>query len=219
MPKIPRLSMKDRVVTGTQERVIAGEIAPGTRITEQALVDEYGVSHSVVREAMVVLELRGIIVSKSYKSSEVASISRSEVEHLLLPVRVTVEKYALETGFERFNARYDDFENALSDMARAIDDQDIRAFNTADIAFHELIVDLGGSATVRGVWTSIQQRIRMHFAVQTKRSGARLEFLDHHRALLEVFRTGDLDASLDALERHILETNTPHLDLLEATGS
>jgi DNA-binding GntR family transcriptional regulator len=55
----------------------------------------------------------------------------------------------------------------------------------------------------------------MHFAIQTGRSGALPQFLADHRQLVEVFRTGDVEACVDAIACHIHDTNAPFLGLLE----
>ncbi|MGF7122525.1 GntR family transcriptional regulator [Rhodococcus sp. TAF43] len=217
MGKLVKLSLKDRLVAELSRKILNGELAPGSRVIEQELADEYGVSRSVVRETLVVLELQGLIISTPYTGTEVASISRNEVEGLLLPIRVDVEQFALKEGLKRFDSDvFDAFSVVLADMERAVDGGDIEAFNIADIRFHELIVDSCDSVTARSIWDSIHQRIRMHFALQTGRTGALTSFLEDHRRLVDTFRTGDLDSSLAALKAHILDTNSPHLDVLGA---
>ncbi|MFQ4149982.1 GntR family transcriptional regulator [Arthrobacter sp. LAPM80] len=216
MAKLERISMKDRLAAELRRKVLSGALPPHFRLTEQDLADEYGVSRAVVRETMLVLELQGLIVSTPYKGSEVASISRTEVSELLLPIRIHIEQYALKEGMPLFDAdTFESFERVLVAMEQAIHHEDIEAFNEADMQFHAIIVDACPIDSARGIWDSIHPRIRMHFALQTGRTGALAEFLDDHRRLVDVFRTGDVPASVAAIESHITETNTPHLRLLD----
>lgn len=216
MAKFIKLSLKDRLVAELRGKILSGELRPRARITEQGLCDEYGVSRSVVREAMLVLELQGLLVSTPYTGSEVASISRSEVEELLLPLRVQTEQFALRQGFQHLDSEYfQRFETVLKAMERAVYDRDVVAFNESDFQFHALIVESADSDIVRNVWDVIHQPIRMHFALQTGRTGALVGFLDDHRQLLDVFRSGDLEASVTAIKDHIIETNRPFLDVLD----
>ncbi|MEO8222525.1 MAG: GntR family transcriptional regulator [Specibacter sp.] len=218
MGKLERISMKDRLAAELRRKVLSGALPPHFRLTEQDLADEYGVSRAVVRETMLVLELQGLIVSTPYKGSEVASISRTEVSELLLPIRIHIEQYALKEGMPLFDAdTFESFERVLVAMEQAIHHQDIEAFNEADMRFHAIIVDACPIDSARGIWDSIHPRIRMHFALQTGRTGALVEFLEDHRRLVEVFRTGDVLASIAAIKSHIIETNTPHLGLLDET--
>ncbi|MDJ0358558.1 FCD domain-containing protein, partial [Paenarthrobacter sp. PH39-S1] len=93
--------------------------------------------------------------------------------------------------------------------------KDIEAFNEADMLFHAIIVDASPTDSARSIWDSIHPRIRMHFALQTGRTGALPEFLEDHRRLVDIFRTGDVNASVAAIKSHIIETNEPHLGVLD----
>lgn len=215
MARLVRLSMKDRLVQELRKKILTGKLEPKSRVVEQEICETYGVSRTVVREALAVLELQGLLVATPYTGTVVASISRREVEGLLLPLRVQTEQFALGEAFDALDSDYfDEAENLVRLMDRAVLDRDIDAFNEADIAFHGLIVDAAQSDTVRSVWDAIDPRIRMHFALQTGRSGALPTFVEDHRELLRVFRTGNKEESLKALGRHIIETNKPYLDYL-----
>ncbi|MET3721348.1 MULTISPECIES: GntR family transcriptional regulator [unclassified Arthrobacter] len=219
MGKLERISMKDRLATELRRKILAGDLPPHARVVEQDLADEYGVSRAVVRETMLVLELQGLIISTPYKGSEVASISRTEVEGLLLPLRIHIEQFALAEGLALFDAdTFEDFGRVLADMERAIYNKDINAFNEADMRFHAIIVDGCPTDSARSIWDSIHPRIRMHFAMQTGRTGALSEFLEDHKRLVDVFRTGDVAASREAIAAHIIGTNEPHLGLLDESA-
>ncbi|MEU1293765.1 GntR family transcriptional regulator [Streptomyces sp. NPDC005840] len=216
MPKLARLSMKDRLVAALRGKILNGELPAHSRITEQGLADEFGVSRSVVRETMLALEIQGLLVSTPYKGTEVASVTQSEVRDFLLPVRCQIEQYALRAGLERFDAEtFDRFGAVLDTMARAVADKDVVAFNDADMDFHALIVESAGSDAALAVWDAIQMRIRMHWSLQTGRTGPLHQFLLDHRALVEVFRTGDLERSLTAIAEHVIDSNLRHLDVLD----
>ena len=216
MAKFVQVSMKDRLAAEIRSKILSGELRPKTRLTEQMFADEYGISRSVVREAMLVLELQGLIVSIPYKGSEVASVSREEVENLLLPVRVQVEQFALRTALENYDAAYfARFDRVLDDMQQAVASGNVEAFNEADIRFHALIVGAADSETVQTMWEAIHMRIRMHLALQTGRTGALEQFLQDHRALVEVLRTGDAEESARMIEEHIIGSNRPFLRVFD----
>ncbi len=216
MSKLEKISLKDRLATELRRKILTGALPPHSRVTEQDLADEYGVSRAVVRETMLVLELQGLITSVAYKGSEVASISRTEVAELLLPIRIHIEQFALKEGMPLFDAdTFEAFDRVLAEMQRAIYNKDIEAFNEADMRFHAVIVDASPTDSARSIWDSIHPRIRMHFALQTGRTGALPEFLEDHRRLVDIFRTGDVNASVAAIKAHIIETNEPHLGVLD----
>lgn len=216
MPKISRESMKDRLVVSLRAEILGGNLKPSTRITETELCERYGVSRSVVREALMELGRQGLVVSTPYKGTEIASISRREVAELLIPLRIHIEQFALRISLHAWSQdHFDQLAKALDGMKTGVAMHDVARFNDEDFKFHSLIVSASSSSMALNVWETISQRIIMHFGLQTGRTGALPRFYDDHAQLLEVLRTQDLDKSLLAIEDHIRGTNLPLLDLLD----
>jgi DNA-binding GntR family transcriptional regulator len=208
--------MKDRLVATLRSEIMSGQLRPRAKLTELDLSDNYGVSRSVVREALQELGHQGLVVSVPYKGSEIAYISRTEVAELLIPLRIKIEQFALRTGYKRWDtAQFSNLSDALTGMEKGVTNKNIAEFNEADMKFHSLIVSAAESVTAMSVWEAIYQRILIHFALQTGRTGALPQYLADHAHLLDTFRSGDLEASVIAIEEHIRDTNAPWLVLLE----
>ena len=59
----PKLS--ERIISGLRERIVNGEIAPGQKLpTEGQLTETYGVSRTVIREAITSLAADGLVESR-----------------------------------------------------------------------------------------------------------------------------------------------------------
>lgn len=209
--------LKDQLVSEIQRLIVTGQLKPGERIKEQEISDLFGISRSIVREALIVLECQGLIVSIPYAGTQVASVSRDDVERLLLPVRAHIESYALELIFEngQLDACIQAMEGQLSCMKEAVAQKDMGAFNVADLNFHKCIIDFSNSVTAKSAWSSIDQQSRMHLGLQTAMSGNLTEFFNDHLHLIHVFREGDLAKCTRALREHIIDKNIPLLDFLE----
>lgn len=68
-------TLAHRVVTGLKDRILAGELPPGTRLpSESDLIEEYGVSRTVVREAVTRLRTEGLVETFQGRGSYVLSI-------------------------------------------------------------------------------------------------------------------------------------------------
>ncbi|WP_299055858.1 FadR/GntR family transcriptional regulator [uncultured Nocardioides sp.] len=64
-----------RVVSGLKDRVLAGELAPGTRLPSEAeLIETYGVSRTVVREAVGQLRAEGLVETHQGRGSFVLAV-------------------------------------------------------------------------------------------------------------------------------------------------
>src|SRR5882672_2599978 len=79
----PTLSIKDQVAVTVAERIIEGRFAPGERIPEQLISDEFNVSKAPVSEALMLLEYAGLVESAARRSAYVPQMSVQDFADLV----------------------------------------------------------------------------------------------------------------------------------------
>lgn len=95
LPRIGGLSLRDRVASALEERIIDGRFPAGGRLpTELELQDSFGVSRTVVRDALRMLEVRGLVEIRqgsgtTVKSAPFAAYSNA-VATMLLRSELTI---------------------------------------------------------------------------------------------------------------------------------
>ena len=68
-------TLAQRVVAGLKERILAGDLAPGSKLPSEAeLIDVYGVSRTVVREAVTRLRAEGLVETFQGRGSFVLTV-------------------------------------------------------------------------------------------------------------------------------------------------
>jgi GntR family transcriptional repressor for pyruvate dehydrogenase complex len=68
-------TLAHRVVAGLKDRILAGELAPGARLpSENELIETYGVSRTVVREAVTRLRAEGMVETFQGRGSFVLAV-------------------------------------------------------------------------------------------------------------------------------------------------
>ena len=72
------------------DAILAGRIAPGQRLVEQSLADVFGVSRTLIREAMARLSARGMVEVNARRGWFVVQPSRDEA-HEAFAARIAVE--------------------------------------------------------------------------------------------------------------------------------
>src|ERR1044072_9575081 len=73
----------DDVVARLEEDIIFGRLAPGARLTEDALMSRYGTSRHFVRQALVDAERRGIVRREKNAGATVAWITCSSASRII----------------------------------------------------------------------------------------------------------------------------------------
>jgi len=84
-----------RVSNEIEEAILSGRFKPRERLIEMDLIERYGVSRTVIREALKRLEAKGLVRTTPYRGAMVADLTTEEVEEI----------YFLRTELERIGAR------------------------------------------------------------------------------------------------------------------
>src|SRR5919198_1448847 len=105
MPAEPRTRSprREHVVGALREAIIAGRLEDGERLIEDKIARELKTSRGPVREALRQLEHEGFVVSYPYRGAVVLGVSDDEIQQVLIPVRITLEKFSIPKAVERMD--------------------------------------------------------------------------------------------------------------------
>ena len=180
-------------------RIIAGEIAAGSKLRQDHIADEFGASHVPVREAFRRLESQGLVVSEPRRGVRVEGFSMDEVREVA-EMRAALEALALRNAVPHMTkAILDQAEeaNRAGDRAR-----DVQAWEEANRSFHRIIL------TPCGMPRLLKAIDDLHTAsARFLFSGWRAEWeapTDRdHRAILDALRAGQSEMAASVLARHV----------------
>lgn len=94
------LSTSDYLANILRERIVEGELLPGTRLIEADITRVFGVSRGPVREAVRKLTAEGLVAQEKHRSSTVRGISKDRFREIF-EVRAVLEGYAAELAASR----------------------------------------------------------------------------------------------------------------------
>lgn len=202
-------SLRHRVTAAIRDAIIQGHLRPGDKLRELELSAQMGVSRGPIREALRDLAALGLIVSSPYRETTVADVGRAEVTDLLIPIRLRLELYALRQDSTRRNAALlRTLEELVGEMSAAAAANDLFALTEADIRFHENIVAADDSAYTQHIWSSIVNRLRIHFIKNTKHFEDLARVPQEHAELLEALKEGEAANIEEVWTRHILHDDS-----------
>jgi len=82
-----------RISQEIEEAILSGQLKPRERLVEMDLISRFGVSRTVIREALKGLEAKGLIRTTPYRGAVVADLTIEEIEEIYF-VRNELEKIA-----------------------------------------------------------------------------------------------------------------------------
>ncbi|MFC7463049.1 GntR family transcriptional regulator [Hydrogenophaga defluvii] len=80
---IPTLTVPEQIAARLGDRILGGQMAPGERIGEQELADEFSVSRGPIREALRILEREGLVTILARRGAIVTELTATELSELL----------------------------------------------------------------------------------------------------------------------------------------
>ena len=186
-----------------REAIIVGELADGDRLIEDRIARELNTSRGPVREALRQLEHEGLVVSYPYRGAVVLGVSDEEVHEVLIPIRLTLERFSFTKALEQMTeADFAELAKEVWLMGEAARAGDLLRCVEADIRFHEFVLSRSGQPHTTQVWRSIAPRIRAYFfRYGLEADLARIAV--EHGELLEALQSRDRDVLMAAVERHI----------------
>jgi DNA-binding FadR family transcriptional regulator len=195
------------------EAIVAGHHAPGSAVPpEPSLCDEYGVSRTVVREAVKSLVAKGLLVTGPklgtrvlpseqwnwFDPDVVAWQSRVGLTHEFLrdlqELRRVVEPAAMRLAAQRATAEdIAGIEHAYAGMQKAIEHGG--DYVSHDLAFHQGLLRAGHNRMVGQMGKALGALLRTSFQISTSRPQGPAQSLPLHRAMLDAVIARDADAA------------------------
>jgi DNA-binding GntR family transcriptional regulator len=192
-----------QVVEILRSAIIMGTYEPGERLIEATISTELGTSRGPVREALRQLENEGLVMSFPYRGAVVLGVSDDEVQEVLIPIRLTLERYSFLHALERMTDEdFAELGKQIWLMEQAAHANDLARHVEADLRFHEIVIAVSGQTHTVQIWRTIWPRIRAYFYRYGR--GQDLErMVDEHRELLVALQSRKPKNVLEVLERHI----------------
>ena len=96
---------KDNVVVEKlRSDILSGILEEDTPLREMRLAKKFNVGRAKIREALIILSNEGLTYSKHNFGMRVSKFSNDAIDNLVIPLRRTVEIFALRQYFHEINS-------------------------------------------------------------------------------------------------------------------
>lgn len=235
MPVITkRGNLAEIVVTTLTSRIDSGIYAPGGKLPSSAqLCEEFGVSRTVVREALTSLKFAGMVTSRqgdgvyvTDREGQVLNFAISRIDDIrtameILELRLGVELQAVALAAERRTPE------ALAEIARAfdhlegLDTDDAEVEARADFEFHLAIAKATRNPHFPRFLEAVMGEINFDLVLKHRwPAGSYKSYLKkigkEHAAIAGAITRGDAKAARTALTQHLEESLNRYRAVLQA---
>ncbi|GAA3306369.1 GntR family transcriptional regulator [Nonomuraea dietziae] len=175
-----------------RQRVLSGEIDPGTSLPEQEIAAAYGVARPTVREALAVLVHEGLLRRERNRSAYVPEVTTADLDDLMF-VRRPLEQLMARSLAGR---RVREADAALERMAALPDDAPWSDVVAEHMALHQALVEAVGSPRLLRLYGALAAETRLGLVRLRRVYEDRDQLVAEHRALLDAIAAGDAQAAV-----------------------
>jgi DNA-binding GntR family transcriptional regulator len=192
--------MSDRIRRVLAERIISGVLAPGERLVEMRIAEEFKTSQAPVREALRELETLRLVESEPYRGTRVREVGEREMAEAYA-VRAVLEQAAAESAAPRLKGNVDALRNCLTELRSVAEAGDHDGYAHHNLEFHRRIVMASDNQILLQTWDSLGFETRVRIALA--RQGADLvRRAATHDPILEALEAGDGSTAGRLLREH-----------------
>jgi DNA-binding GntR family transcriptional regulator len=203
-PAPARPLLADEAYRRLKADILRCRLAPGARVTEQALADRLDIGRAPVRTALAQLRRDGLVVAVPQVGYEITQVTLRDAQDLF-EARELIELHAVERVSDRID------EQRLAELATlaavecTIGDADsVEAYLQANDAFHTKLVLYGTNAYLAGVMTATLERMeRLMFLGHMRTPDLGLENDGRHRHLVDAIADRDAQRAARVLREHL----------------
>lgn len=203
--------LADQAAQSIRERITAGAIRPGQRLSEERLSSQLGISRNTLREAYRLLTQEGLLVREPNRGVFVTAPSAESVMDIYR-VRRIIECQALTMADANHFAR----NRMYTAVVEAIDCRlagDWNGVGTANANFHAAIVSLANSARLDRLYSLVSAELRLAFGLVHDAESLHSPYVELNEQILSLYVQGDKISAAKLLEEYLLQSER---DLLAA---
>ncbi|MGU3292899.1 GntR family transcriptional regulator [Williamsia sp. M5A3_1d] len=191
--------------------ILNGRVEPGVRLRIAQLANRFGVSLSVVREALTRLAEQQLVVANPQRGFSVMDLSRDDLRDITR-VRVEIETWALRDAIEHGGLAWESASvSAHHTMERTPTHEADGSIATAWLevhrAFHQALLSGCSSPRLQSISNSLRDGAELYRVWASTLAHDDRDYVTEHRAILDAALAHDADTAVAELTAHIVRTS------------
>ncbi len=212
---LERTSTAERVADVLRRRITDGDLAPGTRLSEEQLVQVLRVSRNTLREAFRLLTHEGLLVHQLHRGVFVPELDEDDLVDLYR-LRRAIECQVLRSLTSVDPVRLRPLHDDVAAAQAAAERDDWVAVGTANMHFHRHLVALAGSRRMNEVTARLLAELRLAFHSVASPQRLHGPYVRRNRDLLGLLVSGETGRAAAELELYLRDSQAELLDAVRS---
>lgn len=195
-----------QVLEHLREAILALELAPGTVLARQELAEQFGVSQTPVREALMQLNEEGLVDVFPQHATLVSRIDIGAARQAHFLRRAIELELVRDLALQRPEGLVEALQRQIARQQALAEAQQYGDFVAADRRFHQLLYEAAGMAELVDLVGRVSGHVDRLRRLHLPTAGKTALILRDHRAIAEAIAAGDATGAQEALRTHLSGT-------------
>lgn len=201
MRRLRREPTENKATNELRKAILSGALPPGSRLRQEDLAAQLGVSRMPIRQALASLQSEGLVKTDPWRGTVVAPLERDAIRDMYT-FRSILERHVAAALARRTDFDPSFLHEVIALGRDALARGHLAALIDLDLRFHTHLYEGFGNRmlldVMRGQWT----HMRRVMAVTLTLDGYRNRVWDEHAAILEAIEAHDSDEAGARAEAH-----------------
>lgn len=211
-------TLADRIRRELEVAISSGALEPGSRLDEQEIAVQFGVSRTPVREAFRLLAANHLVELRGRQGAVVRTISAHaliEMFQVMAELEGLCARLAARRASAAQLARIDAIHKRLEEVAVS---GDVDHFYDVNQEFHEAVYEASANGFLADQTRRLRNQVAAYRRRVTHRPSRISKTLKEHGAVIAAIRAHDDEAAQAAMRDHVNLLGDDLLDFLAAYG-
>jgi DNA-binding GntR family transcriptional regulator len=201
MAGVARTVLREQVKELLVGRIIRGELGPGEPLVETRIAQELGTSQAPVREALRDLALLRLVEAEPFRSARVRRFTDQDLREIYT-VRGALDDLSGRLACATLDGDVAALEIELEAMRAAARTGDRASLITHDLAFHRLILEAAGNASLTQCWATLGVEALLTLTIYRPMTDP-VDVAESHVALVDALRSRRAATAGREARRHV----------------
>lgn len=207
--------LTQKIAETIRQKITAGELSPGLRLSEAAMSDQLDISRNTLREVFRVLTQEGLLKYEPNRGVFIAIPDMAAIIDIYR-IRRLLECTALEQSYPMHPA-VAHMEQAVTEARHHRESENWIGVGTANMRFHSAIVELSDSERLIKLYRNISAELRLAFGYLNDPEMLYAPYIEKNAAILTLLNAGErqkaakeMGTYLELSERTVLAAYARH---------
>jgi DNA-binding GntR family transcriptional regulator len=204
-----------RLIERLENMIVIGRLQPRERLVEADLASLFNVSRAWIRDALKILETKGLVKMIPFRGATVAQLSEVEIEEIV-QIRVVLERLCNRLALQNFRPDHAEQLHRLANRVNAAYEKNsFSEMLAANAEFHHLIATIAGNQMLIGMLQQLRSRFHLFNTFAWSSPDLVRQIIREHEQYIEAFEKSDINTLNRLAESHISYSKDLYLKQLK----